>query len=350
MKTSDSKTALEKFCRQIYQQIEAGEPPKVVMPSRSTTNITYDPQTKQYVLGEKKIVRKTTNLRMLKPFAQLVWVAKFAHALVSQHKTSTLGDVYYSAQADGMTFKKQQESNTVITELETILNKPREAFNIFAEERSAIFGDLTIEYTVPRYKGKRFNLTAHPDGLLIGPSIATSKLIKCNADKIIAIEKGGLFSRFVEENVHEKFNALLIQIGGQAPRTTRAFIRKLHEHFKIPVYILTDADPWGMHIAMVIISGSANAAHLKGLTTPNAKWIGVKATDIIKYKLPSDPLTEEDIRRLHELEKDPRYSKKTWQKQIQTFLKHRRKSELEAFCRYGLTFIVDTYLRDKLKS
>ena len=52
-----------------------------------------------------------------------------------------------------------------------------------------------------------------------------------------------------------------------------------------------------MHIAQVIISGSANAAHLRELNTPDAVWSGVWASDIIEYKLPTDPLDEVDIKR-----------------------------------------------------
>jgi DNA topoisomerase-6 subunit A len=104
-----------------------------------------------------------------------------------------------------------------------------------------------------------------------------------------------------------------------------------------------------MHIAMVIISGSANAAHLRGLTTPDAVWSGVFATDIVDYKLPSDPLTDVDIKRLHELEKDPRYSGELWKREIKTFLKIKKKAEQEAFSRYGLTYIVDEYLPTKLE-
>jgi DNA topoisomerase-6 subunit A len=104
-----------------------------------------------------------------------------------------------------------------------------------------------------------------------------------------------------------------------------------------------------MHIAVVIISGSANAAHLRDLNTPDAKWIGVTGTDILKYKLPSDPLTPNDVKRLNELKVDPRYASQTWQKEIEAFLDHKRKSELEAFSKYGLTYIVDKYLPAKLE-
>jgi DNA topoisomerase-6 subunit A len=248
-----------------------------------------------------------------------------------------------------MTFKDQAESDNIITDLETVLGVAREDFHVFPEERSAVFGDLTIEYTVERAKGKQMNLTTHPDGLLVGPAVVSSKFVKTSADKVIAIEKGGLFSRFIEEKVDTKHNAILVLMGGQAPRTTRAFIRRLNDEMKLPVYILCDGDPWGMHIAMVVISGSANAAHLRGLNTPDAKWIGVTGSDIIKYKLPSDPLDQTDLKRLEDLKKDPRYTADRWQKEIEVFLKHKRKSELEAFARYGLTYIVDEYLPERLE-
>ncbi|HID91491.1 TPA: hypothetical protein EYP44_05985 [Candidatus Bathyarchaeota archaeon] len=111
----------------------------------------------------------------------------------------------------------------------------------------------------------------------------------------------------------------------------------------------TDGDPWGLHIAMVIISGSAEAAHIRELATPSAKWAGVWATDIVKYDLPTDPLTPIDIKRLYELRKDPRYRGKLWEREISTFLRIKRKAEQEAFCRYGLTYVVDTYLPEKIK-
>jgi len=333
----------------IYDQMDKGSFPSLEMPSRSTDNIAYDEQLRQFILGQRRVRRSARNIRHLKPFTQLVWTAMFSNELSSQRKTSTLRDVYYSAQAYEMTFKDQQESNNIITDLETVLGFSREDFNIFPEERSAVFGDLTIEYTVPGYEGKTLDLTSHPDGVLIGPALTSSEFVRTSADKVIAIEKGGLFTRFIEENVHKKYNSILVLTAGQAPRATRHFIRRLSGELNLPVYVFTDGDPWGMHIAMVIISGSANAAHLRELNTPDAKWSGVWATDIVNYKLPTDPLDEVDMKRLYELQKDPRYKDPLWRREIKTFMKIKRKAEQEAFSRYGLTYIVDEYLPKKLE-
>jgi len=339
---------LQEFGTDLYDQMEKGEFPWVRMPSRSINNICYDPGTRQYVLGDRSVMRSARNIRHIRPLTQLTWIADFAYHLTRQKKTSTLRDVFYNAQAYDMSFTDQPESDDIITDLETILGYAREDFSIFPEERSAIFGNLTISYTVPGYEGKKLNLTSHPDGVMIGPALTSSELLDTDAEMVIAIEKGAMFTRFIEEKAHKKFKALLIHTAGQAPRATRQFLRRINSELGLPVYIFTDGDPWGMHIAMVIISGSANAAHLRELTTPDAKWSGVWASDIVNYKLPSEKLNDMDIRRLYELQRDPRYEGKLWKQEIDTFFKTKKKAEQEAFSRYGLTYIVDKYLPAKL--
>jgi len=312
-----TEVSLRQLGNLIYEQIQNREFPWVMMQSRSTDNIIYDPELRQYILGSRTIRRHARNIRHIRPFTQLVWTAWFAKELVSLRKTSTLREVYYSARGQrDIEFSGQQESDNIITDLEVALNKPREDFGIFPEERSAIFGDLTIEYTVPGYEGRRMNLTDHPDGVMIGPALTSSEFVETSADKVLVIEKGAMFTRLIEENAHERFNALMIHTAGQSPRSTRSIIHRLNSKFKLPVYIFTDGDPWGVHIAMVIVSGSANAAHLRGLATPEAKWIGVWASDIIDYKLPTENLTETDLKRLKELKDDPRYTEEPWQREI----------------------------------
>jgi DNA topoisomerase-6 subunit A len=341
--------SLEKLGYDVYRAIEEDEFPYVTIPSRSTKNIIYDPKLRQYILGEQTVRRTARNIRHLRPLAQLIWVAAIAHQLCTQGKTSTLRDVFYMAQAYEMDFVDQYESDNVITDLETVIRFPREDFNIYPEERSSIFGDLTIEYTVAGYEGRRINLLSHPDGFVIGPTLSTAEFIECGAERVIVIEKGAMFTRLVEEKAYEKFKAILIHTAGQPPRATRKLIRRLNREIGLPVYIFVDGDPWGMHIAMVIISGSANAAHLTDLTTPDARWAGVYASDITRYKLPSDPLTEVDIKRLYELKNDPRYKTGLWSREIDVFLQHKRKAEQEAFSRYGLSYIVDVYLKERIE-
>jgi DNA topoisomerase-6 subunit A len=341
--------ALKDFGGGIYNKLSHKSFPSVNIPSRSTSNIMYDQKLKQYVLGKKHINRSSRNIRHIRSFTQLVWVASFAKTLSKTNKTSTLRDVYYSSQAFDINFKDQKESDNIITDLESVLAFSREDFNVFPEERSQIFGDLTIEYTVPGYEGNQINLTMHPDGVAIGPALITAELIKTKANKIIVIEKGAMFTRLIEEQAFKKFKAILVHTAGQPPRATRRLVARLNAELKLPVYVFCDGDPWGMAIAITIICGSANAAHLKELTTPEAKWMGLYSKDILKYKLPSTSLSHVDIKRLHDMLKDPRCQEEPWRSQIAHFLKEKRKCELEAFSRYGLDYVVKKYLPEKLK-
>ncbi len=346
---AEVKRLLNQLGQKIYEDLENEMFPEVTLASRSVSNIVYDEQLKQYVLGPAKTRRSAHNIKHIRSFTQLIWLASFVNRLVETSKTSTLRDVFYSSQAYGVEFNDQSESDEIITDLEVLLSKAREDFNVYPEERSAIFGDLTIEYTVPGYEGRRLNLASHPDGYLIGPSLSTAEFVDTSAEMVIAVEKGGLFTRFVEENVHKRYKALIVDTAGQPPRSTRYMLKRLNAELKLPVYILADGDVYGEHIAMVIVSGSVGAAHLRDLTVPDAKWIGVWGTDIVKYRLPSDPLSEVDVKRIYELKKDPRYAKGIWQRELDVFLKIKRKSELEAFAKYGLTTIVDKYLPEKLQ-
>ncbi|MEK6834408.1 MAG: DNA topoisomerase IV subunit A [Thermoproteota archaeon] len=333
----------------VYNDLNNGKFPQFLIPSRSVSNIVYDKKLRQYILGKAAALRSSRNMSQLRSFTQLAWLAFFVNRLVNEGKTSTLRDIYYSSQAFEIDFEDQPESDNIIVDLEAILARAREDFHVFPEERSSVFGNLTIEYTVPGYEGKRMNLSDHPDGYLIGPSLSSAELVDTDAELVIAIEKGGLFTRFVEEKVHKKFKAIIVDTAGQAPRSTRYLLKRLNTELGLPVVILADGDVYGEHIAMVIKSGSANAAHLRELTVPDAKWLGVWATDIEKYKLPTIPMTESDIKRISELQKDPRYQEGNWKKQLEVFLKLKRKAELEAFSKYGLTNITDIYLPEKLE-
>ena len=146
----------------IYNDLENGKFPQFSIPSRSVSNIVYDKKLRQYILGSSSAIRSARNMSQLRSYTQLSWLAFFVNRLVKEGKSSTLRDIYYSSQAFEIDFEDQPESDNIIVDLEALLSFPREDFHIFPEERSSVFGDLTIEYTVPGYEGRRVNLSDHP--------------------------------------------------------------------------------------------------------------------------------------------------------------------------------------------
>ena len=99
--------ALRSLGEQVYSQLSRKQWPSVRMPSRSITNIHYDQQTRQYILGERFVRRSARNIRHIRPLTQLVWTGSFVDELAREGKTSTLRDVFYSAQAYEMSFADQ---------------------------------------------------------------------------------------------------------------------------------------------------------------------------------------------------------------------------------------------------
>ncbi len=346
----DAISRLQAFGVEVASKIQSGEFPAVEIPDRNTSNIVYDTKLEQYVLGPKKSRRESANIRHVHSFAQLTWVAAFAKDLLISGRTSSLRDLYYSSEAYGLKFKDQPESNRVVSDLECLLDMSREDFGIFPEEHSSIYGEVIMEYTVSGYEGRKVDLTVSPDGLPIGRALMTAKPVSTNAKIILAVESGGMFSRLIETESWKDMSAVLVHLGGQAPRSTRRLLKCLHTELNLPVYVFTDGDPWGMHIARVIMSGSANAAHVKGLSIPTARWIGVTAADIKKHNLPTEDMSDYDLRRLDELTNDIRYSSEFWQNQIHKFKQLRKKAEQQAFSRHGIDYVVDSYLTDKLSA
>ncbi|MDR0900275.1 MAG: DNA topoisomerase IV subunit A [Methanobrevibacter sp.] len=322
--------------------------PVLKVPSRGTSNIVYDDEKRYFVLGDRYGKRSLGNVKQIKKIGQMVYLANFCKDLVQREKTATIREMYYVSEGWGVGFDNQQESNIVGEDIEVTLGVSREDLGLMPEEDGAsVYGDLLL-----REGDLEINaLRAGKSGYTISPTIDEVEFVDHNVKRVIAVETMGMFHRMVQEKAYKKFDTLIVGLKGQAARATRRFLKRVNEELNLPVYICNDGDPWGFHIAMVIMSGSAKLAHVNhDLATPNAKFLGVTASDIINYELPTDPLKDIDVLRLKELAKDPRYQDTEWQNEIKKMLKIGKKAEQQAFSKYGLEYVVDTYFPEKLEA
>lgn len=352
-KGSEIKKSLENIGKKIIKDVKENKVPYLKVPARVTKNIVFDPKYLCYVLGDRTVTRSAGNIRHVKPLAQMLKVANFCKEIVDTTKHETKRGLYYISESWGekLKFDEQQESDNLVEDIEAIIGKPREDIHIIPNPSGSVYGDLTLKFKTPSGKMMKINCLQTADGQTIGPRMCEAEIVECKADKVIAIETAGMYNRLMEENAHEKFNAILVNLGGQATRATRRLIKRINEIKKIPVFIFTDGDPWGLHIAMVVMAGSAKSAHVnKMLATPSSTWIGVTASDIKKYKLRSDKLRDVDFTRIKELRKDPRYKKdKRLQEELKTWEQIKKKAEQQALLKYGLRYVVDEYLPAKFK-
>ncbi len=338
---------LKGLVQTIVEDVAQNKVPSVKVPSRGTSNIVYDENKRHYVLGDRYGKRSLGNVKQIKKIGQMVYMANFCKQLVEREKTATLRELYYVSEGWDVEFGTQDESNIVGEDLEVTLGMTREDLGLMPEEDGAsVYGNLTIKEDDLEINALR----SGKSGYTISPTINEVEFVDHDVKRVIAVETMGMFHRMVQENAYKKFDTLIVGLKGQAARATRRFLKRVNDELNLPVYICNDGDPWGFHIAQVIISGSAKLAHVNhDLATPDAKFLGVTASDIINYDLPTDPLKDIDVLRLKELLKDPRYRDETWKTEIKKMLKIGKKAEQQSFSKYGLEYVVDTYFPEKLE-
>jgi len=176
---------------------------------------------------------------------------------------------------------------------------------------------------------------------------------KTKAKFILAIETSGMYQRLVYHQFWKKNNCVLVSLKGVPSRATRRFIRKLSDDHKLPVYVFCDADPYGFFsIYRTLKVGSGNAAHINEFfCVPSAKFLGVTPQDIIDYKLPTHPLKDVDFKKIKDVLKNDPFAahSKEWQKALKQMAQMKVRCEQQAFSAKSLSYVLDTYLPQKLK-
>jgi len=176
---------------------------------------------------------------------------------------------------------------------------------------------------------------------------------KCDADFVLLIEKGTQFSRLSEDKFWRKHNCVLLTGNGQPPRGILRLARRLHDEWKLPVYLLVDNDPWGYYIYSVVKQGSINLAfESQRMAIPDCKFIGLSSRDPETYGLPRNvgiKLNDKDVSRAKEIMAYPWFQKKEWQEEIKRMLASGLKYELDALANKDFRYLTKTYLPRKLK-
>ena len=90
----------------------------------------------------------------------------------------------------------------------------------------------------------------------------------------------------------------------------------------------------------------ASAAATNGVVTPSA--IEVSCAREYAGKRFDDAIERKDVEALKAELSDPRFADGWWQEQIQMMLSLDKKAEQQSLAKYGLDFVTDTYLPEKL--
>ena len=160
--------------------------------------------------------------------------------------------------------------------------------------------------------------------------------------------------RSQEDRFYHKYPCIVITAKGQPDVASRMFLSRITKELKIPVLGLVDADPYGLKILSVYMSGSKNMSYdSASLATPNIMWLGLRPSDLNKFDLPEQcrlDMTENDIKTGKELMEEEFIKKNPkWMKELETMVKTKKKAEIQALSSFGFQYITEEYLPRKLR-
>ncbi|MFA5176416.1 MAG: DNA topoisomerase IV subunit A [Candidatus Nanoarchaeia archaeon] len=347
--------ALKDFGDEIVTQVNKGKNPELVFTLRGLSNIVFDQKARSLRLGDKTASRAFFNVAHTKKFLQTVEVASISKDLIKEDKHASLRDAFYQIKRTLPGTKinivdEQTESDKAIEDLEVITGVSREQLHFNANKNGSIAGKVVI-----LDKGDTIDWSKLGSGGWSIPSnVEDITFKKVNAKYILYMEKAAVWERLHEDKYWDKQNCIIISSQGQTTRGIRRLLQRLSEEHKLPIYILTDYDPWGFYIYSVIKYGSIALAHLgASMTIPNVKFLGITAQDIEKYGLQKHliKLNENDISRIKQI-MDYEWFKdnKVWQSQFKEMKKLGSKAEIQALSSRGISFISDKYLPEKIKN
>ncbi len=331
--------------------------PWVDVPARTLANTTFNKKRRTLEMGDAAQKRNLFNVGQAKKFMQTMLLGSGVKSLIDAGKTLSLRGMYYKALhtipgTREKTFADQDESDTILEDLEVTLGSLREELHLFAKKAGTMVGNITIVDSGDEIDCRRMGSGGYAIPSICEPDVIQFK--KCDAKFILHVEKNTVWSRFNEDKFWQKHNCILTEGGGQPPRGVRRLLRRLHEELRLPVYCLLDCDPWGHYIYSVMKQGSINLAfESERLAIPDAKFLGIRAIDYDRCGLSDDvqiALTDTDINRAKQIAAYPWFTdKKEWQREIDAMLKNGFKMEVESLITKDISYVTEVYVPERLK-
>lgn len=353
-KKSKTKEDIVNLGKGIVKQVNKKENPTIDVPIRALSNVSFNKKTRTLELGNKSSKRYFFNVAHAKKFLQTVEIAAVSKNLLNLGKHASLRDVYYMVKRTIPKTKvnlvdEQSESDSVIEDLELVLDNSREQLHINANKNGSVSGNVIIED-----KGDVIDWSRMGSGGWSIPSNAEEiKFKKVKAKYVLYMEKAAVWERLHEDKFWEKQKCIIMCSQGQATRGVRRLLQRLYGEYKLPVYVLCDYDPYGFYIYSVLKYGSISLAHMsEKLAIPGVKFLGITSEDIKKYRLDKHliRLKEHDLMRLKQLKGYSWFkNNKPWQKEFEAMKQLGAKAEIQALSSRGISFISEKYLPEKIK-
>ncbi|XP_071709983.1 DNA topoisomerase 6 subunit A [Rutidosis leptorrhynchoides] len=331
----------------LAKSILAGNGFSFSVPSRAATNQLYVPELDRIVLKDKTSVRPYANVSTVRKTTITARIMSLIHQLTLKNIHVTKRDMFYT---DVKLFQDQSQSDAVLDDVSCILGCTRSSLNVVAAEKGVVVGRLVFSDNGDMIDCTKMGI----GGKAIPPNIDRVGDMSSDALFILLVEKDAAYMRLAEDRFYNRFPCIIVTAKGQPDVATRLFLRKMKMELKLPVLALVDSDPYGLKILSVYGCGSKNMSYdSANLTTPDIKWLGIRPSDLDKYKIPEQcrlPMTEQDIKTGKDLlEEDFVKKNPGWVEELNLMVKTKQKAEIQALSTFGFQYLSEVYLPLKLQ-
>jgi len=344
---SEVSDNLEALVISIVKQVLNDGSFELTVPNRGLSNQKYIESIDRNVLGDKVSKRLFLSTNHVRKTAITTRVIELVHEVLSKGIHITKRDLFYT---DVKLFKDQLESDAVLDDVACMAGCTRTSLHVVASDKGLVVG--RVQY---REAGDLIDCTRMGvGGKAIPPYVDKITDIQSDAEFVLLVEKEAAYMRLAEDRFYQKYPCIIITGKGQPDVATRLFLRKIKDELNIPILALVDSDPYGLKILSVYCSGSKGMSYdSSNLTTKDIKWLGVRPSDLDKYKLPEQcrlKMTDNDIKLGKELLNEAFVQKNPeWVKELNIMLQTKEKAEIQALSSFGFQYLSEVYLPQKLK-
>ncbi|XP_017878377.1 meiotic recombination protein W68 [Ceratina calcarata] len=342
-------TSMENVALDIIQQICNGCLPQVSYVSSedlvNTENVEsfFDESNQEPEYASVTTLTSFANRGSRDKFTLMMVVMAAAHRLLITNCTKTRRSLYYDLKNEktGHLVPDQRKLDQTVKCVANLMNCAPWELNLLSTMKGLAAGELKLTMN----DNKIVDCTV-PGGALI-PLMSNIISVRARAKLVLVVEKDTVFQKLLEDGCTSVLKCVLVTGKGYPDVATRMFVKFLSERLKLPVYIIVDADPFGVEIMCVYRFGSTGLSREReSLVCPNARWLGIHPSELLALGVNTVPLTAIDLSRLTSLEGKP-YMTNAILKELEVM--RNGKAEIENLSPSSRKFLVATYLTCKIK-
>lgn len=344
----------KELCERMLADLERAKRPILTATKCSLDNSNYSNSVGFLTPGNKK-VSSELNVSSVKKMTRAIFMLEMLLRNVEISTINTKRELYYMAKGfvkhdpklKPLDFQDQDESDSVVDFICEMMEAYREELNCVADDR----GGQTYSKQLVVEETELDGNVATVDLSTLGTAPYQPKnrpqnlklSVRKKIDFGIIIESQGTANTLVANGMTKRNNCIVIGAQGVPSNAVRAWVKRIQDQLKIPLYFFGDLDAYTMqNIYRTLKAGSAaSLIRNSDFCAPEVRFLGVLPEDIKKYDLVDYAVRENDIGEARALKKakdalsnDPFFKDKK-HKELRAILewlvKNKRRCEQQAY-------------------